>query len=159
MDELGIGKGSLYGSFGSKRELFGRALDHYRQVQGDTLTEILRGTGPVKERLRASLGLIIEANADDPDRRGCLAVNTAAELGGSDRPATDAVAAMFTHNEAEIEHAITIGQASGEIRSDIPAKGLAAQVLATGVGLQLLAKTVADPRDLQPAVDALIATL
>ena len=47
--ELGIGKGSLYAAFGSKRALFDLALDRYRERQGDTLTEIIDRPGPVLE--------------------------------------------------------------------------------------------------------------
>jgi len=159
VDELRIGKGSLYATFGSKRALFGRALRRYRDLQGDTLTGIINEPGPVKARLRAALMSIVEANAADPGRRGCLAVNTAAELGGTDPEATLDVRRMFERNQDGIEAVIAEGQQDGEIRPDIPARALAAHLLTTGIGLQLLAKTVADPHDLTQVVDAAIGTL
>jgi TetR/AcrR family transcriptional repressor of nem operon len=159
VDELGIGKGSLYAAFGSKRALFGRALRRYRELQGDTLTRIIGQPGPVKSRLRAALMLIVEANAADLDRRGCLAVNTAAELAGADAEATRGVGQMFERNQDAIEAVIAEGQRAGEIRSDIPAPALAAHMLTTGIGLQLLAKTVRNPLDLTQVVDAAIGSL
>jgi TetR/AcrR family transcriptional repressor of nem operon len=159
VDELGIGKGSLYAAFGSKRALFGRALQRYREQQADTLTRIIGQPGPVKPRLRAALMLIVEANAADLDRRGCLAVNTAAELAGADPEATRDVRQMFERNQDAIEAVIAEGQRAGEIRSDIPAPALAAHMLTTGIGLQLLAKTVRDPLDLTQVVDAAIGSL
>jgi TetR/AcrR family transcriptional regulator, transcriptional repressor for nem operon len=159
VDELGIGKGSLYATFGSKRDLFGLALDRYRKAQGDTLTEIIDRPGPVRQRLRAALQLIVDASADDPDRRGCLAVNTAAELAGVDVEATEDVRRMFEHNHVHLLAVITAGQQSGEVRDDIPASALAAHLLTTGVGLQLLVKTARDPRSLSTVVDAAIAAL
>jgi TetR/AcrR family transcriptional regulator, transcriptional repressor for nem operon len=159
VDELGMGKGSLYAAFGSKRELFALALDRYREEQGDTLTEVINQPGPVLQRLRSALQLIVDANALDPDRRGCLAVNTAAELAGVDADATDDVRRMFDRNEVLLHVVIAAGQHSGEVRSDIPASGLAAHLLATGVGLQLLVKMARDPRALSNIVDAAIATL
>lgn len=63
-----------------------------------TLTRIIDQPGPVKSRLRAALILIVEANAADLDRRGCLAVNTAAELAGADPKATRDVRQMFERN-------------------------------------------------------------
>ena len=159
VDELGIGKGSLYGTFGSKRELFGLALDRYRKEQGDTLAAIIDAPGPILDRLRAALQLIVETNEQDPDRRGCLAVNTAAELAGVDVDATDAVRRMFERNQTNLRNVITDGQRSGEVRGDIDAAGLAAHILATGVGLQLLGKTARDPLELSAVVDAAIAVL
>lgn len=159
VDELGIGKGSMYATFGSKRALFDRALRRYRELNGDTLTRIIQEPGPVKARLRAALMIIVEANAADVDRRGCLAVNTAAELASVDPEAARDVRQMFERNQGAIEAVIAEGQRSGEIRSDIPAPALAAHMLATGIGLQLLAKTVRDPLDLAQVVDAAIGCL
>jgi len=159
VDELGIGKGSLYATFGSKRALFDRALERYRERQGDALTGILDRPGPVPVRLRAALQWIVDANAADPDRRGCLAVNTAAELAGTDARATLDVRRMFERNHQALQAAISEGQRAGQIRPDVPAAALGAHLLAVGVGLQLLVKTVRDPRELTPVIDAAIGTL
>ncbi len=88
VEALGIGKGSLYNAFGSKRELFTMALDRYRDQQAVLVDRALAEPGPVKERLTTALELMIDMNFADPDRRGCLAVNTAAELAGFDQAAT-----------------------------------------------------------------------
>jgi TetR/AcrR family transcriptional repressor of nem operon len=159
VDELGIGKGSLYATFGSKRALFDRALERYREQQADTLTRIIDQPGPVKPRLRAAMQFIIEANAADPDRRGCLAVNTAAELAGADPKATLDVRHMFERTQGALEAVIAEGQHAGEIRSDIPAAALGAHLFTTGVGLQLRVKTVRDPLDLAQVVEAAIRSL
>lgn len=159
VDELGIGKGSLYATFGSKRALFDRALERYRQQQGDALTRIIEQPGPVKARLRTALQFIIEANAADPDRRGCMAVNTAAEMAGADQKATLDVRHMFEQNQGALQSVIAEGQRDGQIRRDIPAAALAAHVFTTGVGLQLLVKTVRNPLDLTPVVEAAIDSL
>jgi len=159
VDELGIGKGSLYATFGSKRALFDRALERYRQQQADTLTRIIDQPGPVKLRLRAALQFIIEANAADPNRRGCMAVNTAAEMASADPKATLDVRHMFERTQGALQSVITEGQRAGEIRQDIPAAALGAHLFTTGVGLQLLVKTVRDPLDLTPVVEAAIDSL
>ncbi len=76
-DAIGVGKGSLYNAFGSKRELFTRALDRYRDQQAVLVDQALGAPGPIKERIATALELMIDMNFADPDRRGCLAVNTA----------------------------------------------------------------------------------
>jgi len=159
VDELGIGKGSLYATFGSKRALFDRALERYRDQQADALAQIIDQPGPAKARLRAAMRFIIEANAADPDRRGCLAVNTAAEMAGADPKATLDVRHMFVRSQGALVAVIAEGQRAVEIRSDIPAAALGAHLFTTGVGLQLLVKTVRDPLDLEVVIEAAIGSL
>ncbi len=109
--------------------------------------------------MRAALQFIVDVNAADPDRRGCMAVNTAAGMAGTDLKATLDVRHMFEQNQRALQSVIAEGQRDGQIRRDIPAAALAAHVFTTGVGLQLLVKTVRDPRDLTPVVEAAIDSL
>ncbi len=159
VDELGIGKGSLYATFGSKRALFDQALERYRQRQADVLGGILDAPGPAKERLRAAMRLIVEMNAADLDRRGCLAVNTAAELAGVDPEATREVRRQFAGTQGSLEAVIAEGQRAGEIRADVAASALAAHLFTTGVGLQLRVKAAGDPNDLAEVVEVAIRFL
>lgn len=159
VDAIGIGKGSLYNAFGSKRALFELALRRYRDRQAKTVEELLNEPGPVKQRLKAALSLMIEANFADPDRRGCLAVNTAAELAGSDARATDQVREMFERTAGAFRAAIQAGQVTGEIRADLDADAAATHLLTTLVGLQLLSKTATRADHLQQAVGLALAPL
>lgn len=158
-DEIGIAKGSMYGAFGGKRELFGLALRAYGHHHGDDLAQLLVTPGPALERIGAALTAIIEANARGTERRGCLAVNTAAELGGSDEAAAEEVMRQFERGRAQIERAIARGQREGDIRDDLPAAELAAQIHAIGVGLQVLARVEREPLALRSIVRASLAQL
>jgi len=51
----------------------------------------------------------------DPDHRGCLAVNTAAELAGTDKEATELVRRMLDQTEEAFRALIAEGQRTGEI--------------------------------------------
>ncbi|MBO2455033.1 TetR/AcrR family transcriptional regulator [Actinomadura barringtoniae] len=158
IDALGIGKGSLYNAFGSKHALFERALKRYRESQADALAELLARPGPVKERLRTTLAFIAEMNLGDPDRRGCLAVNTAAELASSDPQANDLVSRMFDRTEEAFRAVIEEGQRTGEISSERDAQAIGSLMLNTVVGLQLLSKTANGPERLARVIDALLET-
>lgn len=159
VDALGIGKGSLYNAFGSKHALFERALKLYRESQADALAELLARPGPVKERLRTTLTFIAEMNLGDPDRRGCLAVNTAAELASSDPQANELVSRMFDRTEQAFRAVIDEGQRTGEISSERNAQAIGSLMLNTVVGLQLLSKTANGPDRLARVIDALLETL
>jgi TetR/AcrR family transcriptional repressor of nem operon len=156
---VGVGKGSLYNAFGSKRELFARALDRYRDEQAVLIDQALDAKGPIKERIARALALVIDMNFSDPDRRGCLAVNTAAELAGFDDEAAERVQAMFERTAKAFGDAVRMGQSSGELRGDLDADALALHLLTTLVGVQLLSKTTRDPETLKHSVRIALAPL
>ncbi|MFD9904678.1 TetR/AcrR family transcriptional regulator [Streptomyces sp. NPDC059063] len=146
VDALGIGKGSLYNAFGSKNALFQRALCRYRDGQAQYLIDLLDREGPAKERLRSALELLVDMDLADPDRRGCMAVNTAAELAHADKAAGDVVRAMFTRTEGAFRELIEQGKRAGEIARDRDAADIGSLLLSTVIGLRLTAR-VADDRD------------
>lgn len=158
-EAVGIGKGSLYNAFGSKRELFTRALDRYRDQQAVLVDQALEAPGLVKERIAAALDLMIDMNAADPDHRGCLAVNTAAELAGFDQEATERVRSMFARTADMFLQVIRTGQATGEITRDLDPEAIAGHLLTTLVGLQLLSKTNPDPEMLKRSARIALAPL
>src|SRR5262245_24900573 len=84
-DALGIGKGSLYNTFESKRCLFEQALRRYGDERVAGLTEVLGRPGPVRVRLQAALERLASPANAGRRRRGCLAVNTVTELGELDQ--------------------------------------------------------------------------
>lgn len=159
VDALGIGKGSLYNTFGSKRALFERALRRYRDSQAAALIEMLEESGPVRERLRAALWLLVELDLADPDRRGCLAVNTAAELSGTDEVATDLVRRMFDRTEEAFSALVEKAQRAGEIDPGRDARAIGSLLITTVVGLRLMARVVEGPERLARVIDATIDSL
>ncbi|MCX4669239.1 TetR/AcrR family transcriptional regulator [Streptomyces sp. NBC_01381] len=159
VDALGIGKGSLYNTFGSKHALFERALRRYRDSQALALIEMLEESGPVKERLRAALWLLVDMDLADPDRRGCMAVNTAAELAGVDEVATELVRRMFDRTEEAFQALIEKGQRAGEIDPARDARGAGSLLLTTVVGLRLMARVAEGPDRLSRVIDATVDAL
>ncbi|MFH8346615.1 TetR/AcrR family transcriptional regulator [Streptomyces sp. NPDC018045] len=159
VEALGIGKGSLYNTFGSKHALFERALRRYRDSQALALIEMLEESGPVKARLRRALAFLAETDLADPSRRGCLAVNTAAERAGVDEPATELVQRMFDRTEAAFRALIEEGQRSGEIPSERDPAALGSLLLNTVVGLRLMARVSEGPDRLTRVIDATLDSL
>ena len=80
----GIAKGSLYNAFGSKRELFDRALARYGELVSQLGQDLLARPGSTRECLGSALRHIVDSDLAQPLRRGCLVANTAAELAGHD---------------------------------------------------------------------------
>lgn len=159
VDALGIGKGSLYNTFGSKHGLFELALRRYLDSQTEPLLDLLDQPGPIKERLRTMLRFVADSTLADPDRRGCMAVNTAAAPMGADELATDLVQRMFNRTEAAFQAAIEQGQRSGELSADQDARTIASLLLNTVVGMQLMSMTAEGPDRLARVIDAVLSPL
>jgi TetR/AcrR family transcriptional repressor of nem operon len=155
--ELGIGKGSLYNTFDSKRTLFDLALQRYIDLRVAGLVETLDGPGSASERLRAALQRLADVDVTNPSR-GCLAVNTAAELAGSDMSVADAVGRLFHRIESAFQAVIEEGQRSGEITAGRDPRQLASLLLTSFIGMTVVAKT-ADAERLHRVVDAVMAVL
>lgn len=155
---LGIGKGSLYHAFGSKHALFEKALERYRDDQAAGLIALLERPVPVKERIRTALEFLVEANVRDP--RGCMVVNTAAELGGGGDPGVSAtVRDQFARTESAFRGAVEEAQRSGEIDPGRDPGALAGMILGTVLGLQILARAGEGRERLARVVDGLLDSL
>ena len=88
VDATGLSKSSLYNTFGSKDELFEKALNRYVDHRAGMLNEVLQkgeaGLADIETLFDALLAEVLVMD----DHRGCLAINTSTELG----VATDVVA-------------------------------------------------------------------
>jgi TetR/AcrR family transcriptional regulator, transcriptional repressor for nem operon len=158
-EEIGIGKGSLYNAFASKHALFELVLHRYSQMQMAALTLVLEAPGPAKARLRTALETAVAIDMADPGRRGCLAVNSAAELASVDEAVKEHVRRLFSQMEEAFQSTIEAGQRSGEIDPSRDATRMASLLVNTVVGIRVMAKTADGPDQLHRIVNAVIETL
>ncbi|MFI6866436.1 TetR/AcrR family transcriptional regulator [Nocardia sp. NPDC050406] len=79
----GVGNGSIYGAYGNKRGLFLAAFERYCAGRGRFVREVvLAAPGSARAAVRALFEAIIDDCTSHPDRRGCLMINSVAQLGG-----------------------------------------------------------------------------
>ena len=156
-DHLGIARASLYGTFGSKHELYLQALRRYVATRNPHPIEILEAPGPVLPAIRT----LIENSAAPPapEPGGCLMTNAAAECDPDD----SAVMGLLTDNwdefEAAITRALTRARDQGEIAADADPRPLARLLLVLMQGLQLLNRCDDQAERLRGAADQAMALL
>ncbi|WP_405005720.1 TetR/AcrR family transcriptional regulator [Kitasatospora purpeofusca] len=144
-EATGVAKGSLYHSFGSKRELFTRALDLYGRTGSELAEESLSRPGTAKECIRAHFVLLVDMDLDGPVRRGCLAQNTVEELAGRDEEATRAAHRIEERMIELLAARIEKGQRAGDVGRDVDAGTQALFLQATLSGLRVMARTFDRP--------------
>jgi TetR/AcrR family transcriptional regulator, transcriptional repressor for nem operon len=159
LEATGIGKGSFYNYFKSKHNMFELCLQRYRSSQADAMIAFLKQPISAKVRLRGALEQLIKFDLEGPVRKGCMAVNTAAELATSDESALGIVQAMFDRTEAAFAQLIEDGQSTGDIRTDIDAASLASLLFTTVLGLRIAGLVADTPDRLERTVDAALRLL
>ncbi|WP_433761570.1 TetR/AcrR family transcriptional regulator [Nocardia sp. CA-135398] len=140
LDAIGIGRGSLYNAFAGKHDLFQRALRRYQAQETVRVIDLLDGPGQPRARVHAALTMVLDAARTDTERRGCLAANTAVELGGDDEMVDLLVRRIFDRQHDAFRGAIEEGQRAGEFAEDLDPDAAATFLLATINGMRVLAK-------------------
>jgi len=136
----GLGKGSLYGAFGGKRGIFGRAFDQYCTDAVEAAARALTGSdqGAV-ERLR----LYVESGASASGgsvQRGCLIAKSVAELAQHDADVGLRAREAYASIERYLTTTIEAAQRHGALNADGDARALAQTLLALQRGIEALGK-------------------
>jgi TetR/AcrR family transcriptional repressor of nem operon len=155
----GLSRSSLYGTFGSKRDLLLRAVDRYVEQRSQNLSAILTQPLPVRECFAALLREFIGQIVSGAGRRGCFLGNCAAELPRHDRVAVARVRQGLARNEAIFRAAIVRGQAAGELPVDADADALARFFTAGLQGLRLVGKVNPDRAVLEDIAGTMLQVL
>lgn len=144
-ERTGLDRSSLYHAFGTKHALFEAALRHYLQefVQG---LSALRQDDAGLDTIIGFFGGMAQTLRADPARnaRGCLIVNTVAELGTRDSD----VARLGTAYRDSLRHAFATALGHAAARGDVDAQRVhpRANLLAALV-MSLLLTARIDPAD------------
>ncbi|GAA5019543.1 TetR/AcrR family transcriptional regulator [Kitasatospora paranensis] len=156
---LGIGRASLYATYGSKHELFLKALDRYRENTDATLVGELSQPGAALPTVRAVLTRFADEAAHDRRLRGCLVTNTATELAGHDPDAARRVRASWDTLETLITGALTRAQAQGELPADREPRALARLLLTVMQGMRVIGKAGDEPARITDAARLALSLL
>ncbi|MEV6532226.1 TetR/AcrR family transcriptional regulator [Streptomyces sp. NPDC051639] len=148
MDDLmaatGLGKGSLYGAFGDKRQLFLRTLDDYRNEQLDSVRQILTGPGTGLERLELLLDGAAHGYGDDASRRGCFLAGSTSELHGRESEVVSRARVTYQEIQDLLTACVEDAQREGDLAADASPQEMATLLLAVLQGIEFLAKTDMD---------------
>jgi TetR/AcrR family transcriptional repressor of nem operon len=156
----GLGKGSLYGAFGDKHQLFLRVFDDYCAGVVDAVRGSLEGPDSgAYERLRSHVLAVARSTADDTVRRGCLLAKGTAELAGQDPAVADRASQTIEDLEVLLAACIKQAQRHGDIKPGADPHQLAALLLAVLRGIEALGKAGKSRTSLTSIAEAALAAL
>ncbi|TMJ21605.1 MAG: TetR/AcrR family transcriptional regulator [Alphaproteobacteria bacterium] len=142
-EAMRIGGASLYNAYGDKRALFARALERYAN----------RSMHQPKQAIAAFIAEIIDRSLKDPDRKGCLLVNSALDVAPHDATLGKVVAGYLDELRAFFRRNVEAA------RPDLDAEAVADHLLGVLLGIRVLARTRARRKALEAVARPALALL
>ncbi|AFE10785.1 TetR family transcriptional regulator [Corallococcus coralloides DSM 2259] len=154
MQATGLGKGSLYGAFGDKHQLFLKVFDTYCVNSLESVKKMLEGPDAgALERLRQHLLGIATASAAPANRRGCLLGRGTAELASQDAQVADRALETFRGLEDAFVRCLEQARTHGDLAAHADPRKLGAMLLAVQRGLEAVGKAGMDEASLRGMVE------
>lgn len=147
----GLGKGSLYGAFGDKHQLFLRALREYTDTSGGYLREMLTSAPRAVDALRAFVLAPVSDPGGSAAQRGCLMANSTCELATTDPDVLAEARRTYEATTTLVAQCVVRAQDEGDLSRDIDPVETARALLAAQQGLVFMGRTGLD-------IDTLTAT-
>jgi TetR/AcrR family transcriptional repressor of nem operon len=157
--EMGIGRTSIYGTFGGKESLFLAAVDHYDATYSIKLRQALVSGASVRDAIEGYFDELLKAFADPDLPLGCLITNVAVE---GDRGTTQLgrkIAASIGRAEDVFYQVLRDGQTRGEVDRSVDVRALARYFVCMTHGLSTLAKALPNSSAVNDVAATTIAEL
>jgi TetR/AcrR family transcriptional repressor of nem operon len=139
VDRMGIGRQSVYDTFGCKRELYLTALRRYVDTEQGPIYEALNGPGKPLERVTRVIRMW-ERAALEPDHRGCMLFNGCNEMGPQDPEVAEIVRGRMDELEGAICGVLEEAATAGDLGDRFSPRELSRTLVALGHGLLSLGK-------------------
>ncbi len=157
LQAMGISKSSFYETFGSKRDLFMRSLEHFDETQSLQAVAKLDADLPVKTIIAEMFAVITDRAVNQ--KHGCMFGKSAVELSHRDPVVRKRAAAGVRSVEDTFHKAVVRGRKSGELSKRCDARLLARSLTATFYGLQVMGNANVPRKVLKDVVSAALAEL
>ncbi|MFC9440390.1 TetR/AcrR family transcriptional regulator [Nocardia sp. NPDC057030] len=158
VEHLKLGRGSIYGAFGGKRELYLQAVERYVDDTRADLLAQLSGPGSALDAVRAMVRWYADSSLADQQRKGCLMTNTAVEL-PADEGARRLVSSSLETMETVLTSALLRARAEGELPADRDPVVLARFLVTLLQGVRVVGKTPVRQRFLDGTVEQALVLL
>lgn len=139
VNHLGINRASIYDTYGSKRDLFDKALHCYREQKYAKIASLLHQHKAVRNGLHQLFEHVIDS-AMEEDARGCFLVNATTELATSDLYVQQKLSSNKSIYEKLFIRYLEYGVEQGQIVQEKDIKTIAAYLYSLKSGIKVIAK-------------------
>lgn len=143
VDALGINRSSMYAAYGSKHDLYLKALDLYCAVEVDRAQQSLAecDAGLALPVLRSFLLAYVESALADPLRGGCMVTNGVLERLPGDAKAAERLGGALGSLEEAFAYLLLRARVSGELAPGTDVRSTARFLVTLVQGLRVMERT------------------
>jgi len=155
----GVSRYGLYEVFGSKRDLFRKALQNYMdRFEQQYQAELRRPDASVAE-IRGYFESLMDLAATEAADRGCLICNTAVEMAHSDEDIAADVRSFFQGMVAMFTNVLRNARERGELNPDIDIDDWAVSLMALNQSSAHMARVGLGAKMIRRNIEASLSTL
>lgn len=158
LDCMKLSKSSLYQSFGNKETLFVKCIENYQASFNKQLSVSLERSSSGIVFIKQLLESVIQ-EANNTERKGCLLVNTANELGANDPVITAALDRGFNSVRIIIKKALNKAALEGDLSTKSDLDDLSHYLVVGISGLRTMVKAGVKHKRLRNVSDILLKSL
>ncbi len=156
-EAMGINRPSLYAAFGSKEELFKKAIDRYVDGPGGAVGRALAAS-TAREVVEKIFSLYSDAPGDETRPMGCLLVQGALACSQENESVRGALTAKRLEGELALRDRLKRAKAEGDLPKEESASDLARYVFTICHGLAVQAASGRTRAELRRLVARVMAT-
>lgn len=156
---MDLNRGSLYDTFGDKRQLFLQVVDRYCSTVVGSKFALLDQPGPALPTLRQFIRGMLEGALADPQRRGCLIANTVMELGPHEKEIADTLRQTLKMLEDAFFRILDRAKQRGELNSQKDSRALARFLTTMMQGTIVMIKSGAAAETVRQTTDTALSIL
>lgn len=155
----GIGRKSIYNTFGSKQALLLRALDKFAHESSVQFIEPLEREGAGRKEVELVVHAMVARTATRVGRDGCLLCLSAQDPIGSSEPVANLIDGYFARARAGFLKCIKAGIRDGDIKTSKPPRNLADFFVGVLIGISTMARTGATRQAIRNYADVALSAL
>ncbi|MDQ1914577.1 TetR/AcrR family transcriptional regulator [Paenibacillus sp. GD4] len=159
LEGLGIARQSLYDTYGTKKNLFIKAVKHYLDEKSSAVVTYLEKSESVKDAIHAIFREIVFALQDEDRRKECFILYSAIDQ----VPHEPEIAALFEQDRIRLEgafhDALVRAKQRQELCTDRDLQALARYLYHSRYALTQVAKLTNDPKVLEEITTVTLSTL
>ncbi len=163
MDDIvratGVSRYGIYGTFGSKRELFEQALERYADGMGrQSFLRLLEPDASLAQ-IRAIFDERVDAMSSAGENRGCMLSHTAMELAPHDPEIKGVLQKFLKRMSKTFAVGLESAKEMGEVKKDLDTRAAGEFLTGAIFGLTVLARSGFSRTTLDSFVDNTMASL
>jgi AcrR family transcriptional regulator len=136
---MGVGRQSMYDTFGDKRALFLNALETYVKESVQSINAELEKPGSAISALQGALACFAERD-DLSSAEGCMGLNAISEFGKRDADVTHIIRKEASAQRQTLMHVLARAKQQGELGPDADPDSMADFFESTLAGIRMAAK-------------------